>query len=169
MGCQIGIATQHSIRQVLAHQVRFSHNWLRGMSGEGAQHAMKMHSNGLAPWTYNPFQDSGYTTCASRYVISTDNLMGDWNDTNYQTDTWRPENAGVDSGQGIEDVIIERNVYRRGPNTNGDLLLVGRRMTYLDNVRDGGGALAVSVHNPGDALYDLLPAEWKGPYFTSRT
>ena len=72
------------------------------------------------------------------------------------------EGAFARAGYDIEDVVIERNRYVRGPRTNTELVTVGRRITMRQNTRVDGGTPNM---NQGGRPYQNLPAEWQGPYF----
>lgn len=162
LGNEMGRADQHTVRLFNAHKTVLSHNHLKGISAGGAQHPLKLHSGGFGEYHDN-YEISGQTWRASQIVIA-DNIMSDPQDNNYQTLTVRPQNAGENSGEGIEDVVIENNRFHRGPNTNADIILVGRRMTSRGNTRMSGGAPAIHVEGISSS-YPHLPAEWRGPYF----
>lgn len=90
--------------------------------------------------------------------------MGDAADSNSWIMAIRPQNSEGESGEGIEDVIIEDSRFVLGTNTNTDILVVGHRIMTRGNTRVDGDAIAISY----DALnaYTNLPAEWRGPYCT---
>jgi len=163
LGNEMGRAGQHTVRLFNAHKTVLAHNNLKGISTGGAQHPLKIHSGGLGEYHDN-FATSGQSWRASHIVIA-DNIMSDPADNNYQTLTVRPQNAGENSGEGIEDVIIESNRFHRGPNTNGDIIIVGRRMTTRGNTRFTGGAATVSIEGTSPSTYPNLPADWRGPYY----
>jgi hypothetical protein len=60
-------------------------------------------------------------------------------------------------------VILENNVFVRGPKTNTEFILMGRRMTSRGNLRLDGGPPNINQFNNS---YERLPADWNGPYFT---
>ena len=64
---------------------------------------------------------------------------------------------------GLEDVVLENNVFHRGPNTNTEFILMGRRMSSRGNTRADGGV--PNINQFGNS-YQLLPADWVGPFFT---
>jgi hypothetical protein len=162
LGNDFGRASQHTVRLYSAHKAVIAHNALRGMSSDGIRHSLKLHSGGLGTYNDN-YAISGSTWAASQIVIA-NNLMGDPADNNSWTVAIRPQNADVNSGEGIEDVVVENNRFARGPRTNTDVVLVGRRLTTRGNARVDGQNLSIGyTHQP--ASYSLLPQDWKGPYF----
>jgi hypothetical protein len=161
LGNDMGGASQHTIRLFRAHKTVLAHSALRGRSNDGVRHSLKVHSGGFGAYS-DALATSG-ETWATRQLVIADNLMGDPADNNGWTVAIRPQNDGPDSAEGIEDVIVERNRFVRGPNTNTDLLLVGRRISTRHNTRADGGALNISVHPQG--AYPGLPSAWRGPYF----
>ena len=62
----------------------------------------------------------------------------------------------------LEDVVLESNVFYRGPNTNTEFILMGRRMTSRSNTRADGGTPNINQYSNS---YQLLPAEWVGPFY----
>ena len=59
--------------------------------------------------------------------------------------------------------ILERNRFIHGPNTNTDILLVGRRIKTSGNTRADGGSVTISTD--ASATYTSLPSTWRGPYY----
>jgi PKD repeat protein len=160
MGNRMGIARQHTIRMYRMNKGFIAHNHLRGISSDGIRVALKIHSNGLGNYDDN-YAISG-NTWASRKLVIANNILGDPNDTNSFTGGVSPQNSGPDSREGIEDTILENNRFYRGPNTNTEFILMGRRMSNRGNVRIDGGP--VNINQFGHS-YELLPPEWDGPYF----
>jgi hypothetical protein len=159
LGNDMGSAFQHTVRLFSAHKTVMQHNAIRGRSSDGIRHALKIHSGGLGAYNDN-YAISGGTWASSQIVLA-NNLFGDPQDNNAWTVAIRPQNAGADSGEGIEDVILENNRFVRGLATNTDLLLVGRRLETRGNTRADGGSLAITADN---TPYPSLPADWRGPY-----
>lgn len=160
LGNDMGGAEQHTVRLFAAHTAVIAHNALRGRSSDGNRHALKLHSGGLGP--YDDSYAVSRATWASARIVIADNLFGDPSDNNAWTTAVAPQNADVNSAEGIEDVVIERNRYVRGPRTNTELVTVGRRITMRQNTRVDGGTPNM---NQGGRPYQNLPAEWQGPYF----
>ena len=90
------------------------------------------------------------------------NRLGDASDNNSFTGGASPQNNTTESGEGLEDVVLENNVFYRGPNTNTEFILMGRRMTSRGNVRADGGAPNINQYNNS---YRLLPTDWVGPFY----
>lgn len=162
MGNRMGIARQHTIRMYRMNKGFIAHNQLRGISSDGIRVALKLHSGGLGEYNDN-YAISG-NTWASRKVIIANNVLGDPNDTNSFTGGASPQNSGPDSREGLEDIILENNRFHRGPLTNTEFILMGRRVSNRGNVRIDGGQC--NINQFGNS-YELLPAEWNGPYFNN--
>lgn len=160
MGNRMGIARQHTVRMYGMNLGFIAHNHLRGISSDGIRVALKLHSGGLGDYNDNYAISGG--SWATRKVIIANNILGDPNDTNSFTGGASPENSGPDSRQGLEDVILENNRFYRGPNTNTEFILMGRRMSNRGNTRMDGGQC--NINQFGNS-YELLPPEWNGPYY----
>lgn len=162
LGNDIGRANQHSVRLFRAHKTVIAHNAIRGISSDGVRHAVKLHSGG-----FNDYADS-YALSGSRWVtrevVIANNLMGDSADNNNWTVAIRPQNTTSESGEGIEDVVVENNRFARGPNTNVDVLMVGRRLLTRGNTRTTSGA-SMTISTENSATYTNLPSTWRGPYY----
>ena len=162
LGNRMGIAQQHTVRVFAMHKGYIAHNHLRGISSDGIRVALKLHSGGLGEYNDN-YALSG-STWASRQVVIANNTLGDPASNNSFTGGASPENNASESRQGLEDVILENNRFHRGPNTNTEFILMGRRMSNRGNVRIDGGP--VNINQFGNS-FQLLPAEWNGPYYNS--
>ena len=160
LGNDMGTSQQHTLRLFRMHKGVVAHNALRGRSSDGIRHALKIHSGGLGDYNDN-YAISG-STWASRQIVIANNLLGDPSDNNSWTGVAGPQNNGENSREGMEDVILDNNVFHRGPNTNTEFILMGRRMTSRGNSRADGGSVNVSQYNNS---YQLLPAEWVGPFY----
>ena len=158
LGNDMGKAEQHTVRLFAAHKSVIAHNALRGQSSDGIRQSLKMHSGGLLPYADSMGATMG--AWATSQVVIANNLFGDPNDNNAWTAAAGPQNGT--SAEGIEDVIVENNRYYRGPNTNTEMVLVGRRMTTRGNARTDGGAL--NINNASNITFNL-PAAWQGPYW----
>jgi hypothetical protein len=160
MGNDMGTAQQHTVRIYGMHKGYVAHNALRGRSSDGIRVALKIHSGGLGEYNDN-YAISG-NSWASRQIVIANNRLGDATDNNSFTAGASPENNGPQSSQGLEDVLLENNVFYRGPNTNTEFILMGRRMTSRGNTRADGGSPNINQYNNS---YQLLPAEWVGPFY----
>lgn len=159
MGNRMGIAQQHTIRLFAMNKGFIAHNHLRGISSDGIRVALKLQSGGLGD--YNDNYAISRSTWATRQVVISNNMLGDTASNNSFTGGASPENTL--EAQGLEDVILENNRFIRGPNTNTEFILMGRRMSNRGNVRVDGGA--VNINQFGNQYN--LPAEWNGPYYNS--
>ena len=160
MGNDMGTAQQHTVRIWEMHKGFIAHNALRGRSSDGIRVALKVHSGGLGDYNDN-YAISG-SVYASRQIVIANNRLGDTTDNNSFTGGASPQNNTDSSREGLEDVVLENNVFYRGPNTNTEFILMGRRMTARGNTRADGGTPNISQYNNS---YQLLPAEWVGPFY----
>ena len=160
MGNDMGTAQQHTVRLYGVHKGFIAHNALRGKSSDGIRVALKLQSGGLGDYNDNYAISRG--DWASRQIVISNNQLGDTSDNNSFIGGASPENNAEQSRQGIEDLVLENNRFVRGPKTNTEFILMGRRMTTRGNVRTDGGAPNINQFNNS---YSLLPAEWNGPYF----
>ncbi len=160
LGNEMGTAQQHTLRIYAMHKGYIAHNALRGRSADGLRHALKVHSGGLGDYSDN-YAISG-STWASRQIVIANNRLGDATDNNSFTGAASPQNPGPDSREGLEDVVLENNRFHRGPNTNTEFIIMGRRVTSRGNTRADGGSPNINQYNNS---YQLLPAEWVGPFY----
>jgi hypothetical protein len=163
MGNEMARSEQHTSRFYALHKSIIAHNALRGQSysasGPSIRSTMKIHSGGLEAYA-DSWATSRATWATSQLVIA-DNLFGDRENNGSFTAGVSPQNRDVSTVEGIEDVIIERNRFVRGPYTNTEMENVGRRITMRGNVRTDGGVPNLSIGTPSPSL----PAEWHGPYY----
>lgn len=157
LGNDFGASMYHNLRITRGYKFVIAHNRMRGVSSDGARHALKLHGGGLT--AYNDRAVVAGRTWASRYGIVADNAFGSTAGNNAWTVAIAPQNA--ESAEGIEDVLVIDNRFVRGPNTSVDLILTGRRVTYRGNALAIGEAAVVERNAHGESL----PAEWKGPYY----
>ncbi|MGM9427135.1 PKD domain-containing protein [Hydrogenophaga sp. MI9] len=160
MGNDMGTAQQHTVRIWEMHKGFIAHNALRGRSSDGIRVSLKVHSGGLGDYNDN-YAISG-SVYASRQIVIANNRLGDPTDNNSFTGGASPQNNTDSSREGLEDVVLESNVFYRGPNTNTEFILMGRRMTARGNIRADGGTPNISQYQNS---YQLLPAEWVGPFY----
>lgn len=162
LGNDASRAEEHTSRFFSLHKSVISHNALRGQaysgSGPSIRHALKIHSRGLG--TYNDLWHVSNRWATSQVIIA-DNILGDPADNGSWTAAAGPQNRDPGTDEGIEDLIVERNTFFRGPYTNTEMYLVGRRVTARGNVRADGGRPNLSIGTPPVTM----PAEWHGPYF----
>lgn len=163
MGNDVSRAEQHTSRIYAMHKGIIAHNALRGhshsSSGGSIRSVLKMHSTGLQPYSDNWFDTRGRWITSQ--VVIADNLMGDKDNNGFFTAGVAPQNREPSTREGIEDIIIERNRFIRGPYTNTEMENNGRRITTRGNVRLDGGAPNLSISQPSPAL----PPEWYGPFY----
>lgn len=167
MGNDISRAEQHTVRLYAIHKGFIAHNALRGLSygvspdgtGGSIRSVLKLHSDGLLPYADDWSETNG--KWATSQLVIADNLMGDPENNGYFTAGVAPQNRDAGTTEGIEDVIIERNRFIRGPHTNTEMENLGRRITTRGNTRVDGGVPNLSVGEPSPTL----PAEWHGPYY----
>jgi hypothetical protein len=160
LGNDMGRAWQHTARPWRLHKSVVAHNAFRGQSSDGSRHAFKLHSGGLSAYD-DSYAVSGSSWATTQIVIA-NNLFGDPNDNNSWTVAITPQNN--ESGEGIQDVIVENNRFLRGPNTNIDLRLAGRRMTTRGNSFGTSSSFNVVTLSAGGPYFNL-PSSWLGPYF----
>jgi PKD repeat protein len=163
MGNDISRAEQHTVRLYAIHKGFIAHNALRGQSqsdtGGSIRSVLKIHSGGLLPYSDN-WADTKGAWATSQLVIA-DNLMGDEKNNGFFTAGVAPQNRDPGTTEGIEDVIIERNRFIRGPYTNTEMENLGRRVTTRGNTRVDGGVPNLSIAQPSPSL----PPDWAGPYY----
>lgn len=163
MGNDMSRSQEHTVRIFAMHKGFIAHNALRGHSqsdsGGSIRSVLKIHSSGLLPFS-DDWSAAGGKFASSQIVIA-DNLMGDPDNNGYFTAGVAPQNKDPGTVEGIEDVIIERNRFIRGPYTNTEMENVGRRITTRGNTRADGGVPNLSIGQPSPSL----PEEWVGPYY----
>ena len=160
MGNDMGTAQQHTVRIWGMYKGFIAHNALRGRSSDGIRVALKVHSGGLGD--YNDNYAISRDTWASRQIVIANNRLGDTSDNNSFTGGASPQNNTDSSREGLEDVVLENNVFVRGPNTNTEFILMGRRMTSRGNTRADGGVPNINQYSNS---YQLLPSDWVGPFY----
>ena len=122
--------------------------------------ALKVHWYGLGD--YNDSYGISGSAWASRQIVIANNRLGDVTDNNSFTGGASPQNNTTESREGLEDVVLENNVFYRGPNTNTEFILMGRRMSARGNTRADGGVPNINHYSNS---YQLLPADWVGPFY----
>lgn len=167
MGNDLSRSEQHTVRLFAVHKGFIAHNALRGMThgdppdgtGGSIRSALKIHSGGLLPYADDWSATMG--RWATSQLIIADNQFGDPANNGYFTAGVAPQNRAPGTAEGIEDVLIERNRFIRGPYTNTEMENFGRRITTRDNSRLDGQPPNLSVGQPSPSL----PPEWHGPFF----
>lgn len=155
---------QHAFRAWGAVRSYFGHN-LYGRVGDSIRHSFKMHSGGTTACVSLDVENITSDQCATSQVVMANNIFGSASNPNSWTLAIRPENT--ESPQGIEDFIVENNMFVPSPGTNTDILLVGRRMVERGNVRSNGSGLLSNTGgtSTGNCTGYPLPGSWCGPYF----
>lgn len=164
MGNDMSRAQEHTVRLFALYKSVIAHNALRGFSysdtGEGSiRSVLKIHSGGLLPYADNWYDTKG--KWATSQLVIADNLLGDAENASQFTSALASENLDPGTMQGIEDAIIERNKFVRGPYTNTEMFIIGRRITTRQNVRVDGGVPNLSIGTKAPSL----PDEWYGPFY----
>lgn len=163
MGNDMSRAQEHTVRIFAMHKGFIAHNALRGLaqsgSGPSIRHVLKLHSGGLLPYADDWRVTNG--KWASSQIVIADNLLGDPENNGSFTVSISSENRDPETVQGIEDVIVERNKFVRGPYTNTEVEFVARRFTTRGNIRADGGVPNLSIGQPSPSL----PEDWNGPYY----
>ncbi len=165
MGNDVGRAEEHTVRLFALYKGVIEHNSLRGIAHSSTpdqpsiRHALKLHSGGLLPYSDAWAETQG--RWATRYVVIADNILGDIENNGSWTLAVGPQNRDISTVEGLEDVLIERNQFVRGPHTNTDAWVVGRRITARSNVRVDGRPINLSIGRPSVSL----PPDWHGPYY----
>lgn len=167
MGNDLSRSQEHTMRLGAVHKGFIAHNALRGIShggppdgtGISIRSTMKINAGGLRP--YNDDWSATRGKWATNHLIIADNLMGDPENNGSFTAGVSPQNRDAATTEGIEDVIIERNRFIRGPHTNTEMENFGRRITTRHNSRMDGQRPNLSIGQPSPSL----PSEWHGPVF----
>ncbi len=158
LGNVMGTSMYHTVRLTAAHKAILAHNELKGISGAGLYHSLKLHSGGLGAYS-DDFATSSNTWASDKVVVA-NNLFGNASDTNQWTVAICPENDVYP--EGVQNVLIQSNRFVRGKNTFQDLTMGGRKITQRGNLVTSGAALTTGLgHTSG------LPADWQGPYYTN--
>ncbi|KAG2386509.1 hypothetical protein C9374_002253 [Naegleria lovaniensis] len=167
MGNQINKASQHSVRLWAANQVLIAHNSVGGdhdpvqPNQPGIRHAIKIHSNGLNSYNSHNIGTTGFNIRSSKVLIA-DNKVG----TSTYPGSWlcavAPQNALTGTIEGIEDVLLERNVFIRGRFTTLEGAMRGRRISTRYNSVQGG--VLPRMERIG-FTYDPALNDWDGPYY----
>lgn len=155
---------QHAFRAWGAVRSYFGHNHF-GRVGDSIRHSFKMHSFGTTVCTGLNVETITSEACATSQVVMANNIFGSATNPNSWTLAVRPQNN--ESAEGIEDYIVENNVFVPSANTNADVLMVGRRMTERGNVRSNGTGLLSNSGGTsnGSCSGYILPGTWCGPYY----
>jgi hypothetical protein len=163
MGNDISRAQEHTVRFFSLNKGLIAHNAIRGIAHSSPgqpsiRHAIKIHSGGLIP--YSDAWSDARGQWATRFLVIADNILGDTENNGSWTLAVAPQNNLDSTIEGIEDVIIERNRFVRGPHTNTEGHFIGRRITTRANTRVDGGRPNLSIGTPAASF----PREWIGPY-----
>lgn len=153
-------AGAHDLRLTLGYKTFISNNNLRGRSGDGARHCLKVHGGGINELvTPDLFQDEVIT----KWVHVVDNKIGGSDNNNAWLVSIRPESAGHVNGQ--EDILLIRNQFDQS-GADLEVQALCRRLTLRGNTILGGGSLRVHfIEDVSDGGYDPSLAPFCGPYF----
>lgn len=166
LGNTIDFATEHTLRVWAAGKSVIAHNHLGGNhhapNPPGMRHALKLHADGTDEIT--PLVATSRRPRTSRVVIA-DNLIGSRTYPGSWLTAFAPQNSDRGTVEALEDCIVENNVFIRGPHTNAEVQLRGRRLTARGNTVRGGGPPHITRLG---ARYDPAMDAWDGPYFITR-
>lgn len=158
VGCDFGKVRYHNVRIVQAFKSVFAHNTLDGESLDSSYHALKVHGGSL-----NPVGDtlkSSPSLWATDYLVVQHNRFGSARCPYAWITAIAPENST--SAEGISNVVNYKNRYYRSAEGQVDVVVGGKNITCIENSTQGDQFVTTVGHD------EALPAEWKGPYFTSR-
>lgn len=169
MGCNASIlgstfdAVQyHNVRLTEAYKTIVAHNAAVGICTDPSFHTLKVHGGSLNDFPGN-LTSANSRDWASRYVVVQNNKFGSTGCPYYWVVALCPQNDG--SAEGVEDFLVIGNEFVRNTAMEGsqvDLILGGRRLTQYSNTGSTG------TFNTSTGHTGSLPAEWLGPYYTSR-
>jgi hypothetical protein len=179
IGCEwLGGAVEHCLRTPWTWKGFVAHNRIQGGYKTAGRHCITARSSGLLDGSVSTYQDFMValvgTDNAQRYMILAYNDLGGTND--YPRDgglpavTFEISSQNHTNEEGSEDILVEGNILRARPSGYDgsgaqEIWLCGRRVTCLNNTEHGGSTPVGVVQNwKGGGV----PAEWKGPYYTSR-
>ncbi len=167
LGNHLNRATEHTVRMWSGFKTVLAHNFMGGEhyapNPPGIRAALKVHSGGTSAYQDN-VGASGFNI-ATRYMVTADNRFG----STLYMGSWMvgfaPQNADQGTVEGLEDIIMERDVFQRGPYSSQDIHNVARRSTVRGASAVGGAPLRMHQVLPSQWSGDpgLLP--WIGPYF----
>jgi len=167
LGNTFNRATQHTLRAWSGYKAVLAHNSIGGehyaSPAPGIRAAIKFHSGGVNPYDDN-LGVSG-REIASRYLVSADNRYGSVDYPGSWTVGFAPQNTDIGTIEGIEDLIMERDHFLRGPYTSQDIHNVVRRATVRDQTVEGGVPLLMHQLSTSDWSGDPGMLPWIGPYF----
>lgn len=167
LGNTFNRATQHTLRAWSGYKAILAHNSIGGehyaSPTPGIRAAVKFHSNGVNP--YNDNLGVSGREIASRYLISADNRYGSVDYPGSWTVGFGPQNNDIGTIEGIEDLIMERDHFIRGPYTSQDTHNVVRRATVRDQTVEGGVPLLMHQLSTSDWSGDPGMLPWIGPYY----
>lgn len=167
LGNTFNRATEHTVRIWAGFKVVLAHNDIGGehytSSPPGIRAALKFHSSGILPFHEN-VGTSG-SQIASRYLVTADNRFGSPQYPGSWTVGFGPQNADPGTVEGLEDIIMERDLFRRGPYTSQDIHNVARRVTVRSQTVENGRPLLMHQLAPNEFSGDIRMQPWIGPYF----
>ena len=167
LGNNFNGSTEHTVRIWAGYKMILAHNDLGGEhyanGGAGIRHALKFHASGTS--SFNENVGVSGLGIASRYLVTADNHFGSPYNPGSWTVSFGPENSDQGTVQGLEDIIMERDVFRRGPYTTLDIHNVARRVTVRDETVDNGARLLLDQVSPQSWRGDRNMEPWIGPYF----
>lgn len=167
LGNRLNRATQHTVRIWAGYKTVLAHNFIGGehyaANPPGIRAALKVHSSGTS--SYQDNISASTLNIATRFMVTADNRFG----TTAYLGSWMtgfsPQNADQGTVEGLEDILMERDIFTRGPYSSQDIHNVARRSTVRGASGAGGAPLLMHQVRPNQWSGDpgLLP--WIGPYF----
>lgn len=158
LGCQFGSVMYHNLRIAQGHKFFIAHNSFAGDSYNGSYHCLKVHGGDLTEYA-EPLS-AAEQLWASRYGVIQKNVFGSATCPYAWLLAACPENDT--SAEGVEDILVLDNTFVRSIDGQRDIVPGGRRITTEGNTVQGGALSWSTGHEAA------LPAEWQGPYYTSR-
>jgi PKD repeat protein len=140
-----------------AYKTLVADNQLKGQSPSSSYHCLKVHGGSFTPYAEPLTAASKFW--ATRYVVAQHNIIGS-PECHSWLSAFSPQNGS--SVEGVQDILVLDNTFIRSGVGQVDVIMGGSRITVMDNTTQGGDFTSSVGHD------ESLPAEWKGPYFTSR-
>lgn len=158
MGNNFGNSNETNLRLWQSTKTVVQHNRFFGYSTRGGKANIKLPARGFNLHEAGVVYPASQGARTSKVSVA-DNIFNSPGSTNiWVTASVKPQDRVL--GEGLEDIIMERNTHIAGAQSTTGGAFAGRRITTrLENF--GAGVALPSVGH----LQDSLPPEWQGPYF----
>lgn len=162
IGNEVRRPREHDIRVPFTTHSFIGHNLLVA-GANSTKHNIKMHSGGLEDMT-TEFYASALAPATNNVVISKNVLGEQQGDVN----NWQVAVAPQDTlhAEGLRNVVVEDNRFVKNPSAMGaqrQIVMTGKYIFERGNAfTNSSSAISVGTNAQGD----LMPADWKGPYFS---